>query len=115
MQSSGPSQKPKSPRPQFILGEVLVRFRSEEAAGKERKQAGRLQIEGRETQISIERLDADDELAGLRLVRVNSEDTLKAVAALSARSDVLYAEPQSRPLSPRCAERPVLLIHVDSA
>lgn len=93
-QSDQASKKVTTARPQFIPGELLVRFRSEAAAEREQKQT-KFQIESRETQVSIERLGAADVLAGLRLVRVNSQDTLKAVAAFSARSDVVYAEPNS--------------------
>ena len=41
----------------------------------------------------MESPQAADLLPGLRLVRVGAADTLKAMTALSARPDVLYAEP----------------------
>src|ERR1700730_13800030 len=58
-QSERAIQKTRSPRPEFIPGELLVRFRSEAEAEREQKD-GRLQIEGREAHLSIERLDAAD-------------------------------------------------------
>ena len=74
-------------------GEVLVRFRSEPEAEFQSQSHLRLQIQGGETPITFERPDAADLLTGLRLVRVDAADTLKAIATLNSRSDVLYAEP----------------------
>ncbi len=79
-------------RAEFVPGEVLVRFRSETAA----KQAASLTLStesGTALPLRIERLAATDVVAGLRLARVAPAETLQAVAALNARADVLYAEP----------------------
>ena len=43
--------------------------------------------------LSVEKIVDDDSLAGLRLVHVDVQDTLKAVESLKSRADVLYAEP----------------------
>lgn len=90
-QSSEPKAKP--PHGQFVAGELLVRFRSEEAADQEKLRGGRLQIAGREVQLHIDRPGEAQILSGLRLVRTQPEDTLKAIEALNERADVLYAEP----------------------
>src|SRR5712692_5630933 len=92
-QSSGESlPKLTQLRAEYVPGEVLVRFRSEAAAEKESKRGGRLQIEDREVQISVEKIDAAEVLEGLRLVRVKAEETTSTVSAFNARADVLYAE-----------------------
>lgn len=52
-QSALPTQKPKTPRPQFVPGELLVRFRSEVEAERESK-LGKHQVQGREASVSIE-------------------------------------------------------------
>lgn len=78
---------------QFAAGEVLVRFRSETIAEEQTKRPPKIRVDGREVQLAVERIVDERTLDGLRLVRVNSKDTLKTVEALQARSDVLYAEP----------------------
>jgi len=91
-QSLNPAGKPPTARPRFIPGEVLVRFKSESQA-RAAKQIDTLQIEGRGVPMRIEQIEASDVLHGLRLAHVDPVDTLKAVKALGARPDVLYAEP----------------------
>ncbi len=81
---------------EYVPGEVLVRFRSEETVvgGEESVPMPLLaRGTGREIQASIEKFDGAEMVRGLRLARVPAEDTLKAVEALKARADVLYAEP----------------------
>ncbi|HEY0083137.1 MAG TPA: S8 family serine peptidase, partial [Pyrinomonadaceae bacterium] len=76
----------------FVPGQVLVRFRSESAA----KTAETLSLPLRAAdggQVSLERFSGSEMVRGLRLAKVDPEDTLAAVAELAARSDVLYAEP----------------------
>ena len=46
-----------------------------------------------EVLVQVERFEGSDLVDGLRMVHTAPDDTLKAVAALSARDDVLYAEP----------------------
>jgi uncharacterized repeat protein (TIGR01451 family) len=86
-------QKPKQPRPQFVPGEILVRFRSDSLANAVTKPYEQLRVQGREIQMSVEDTDAARVLSGLRVVHVPTSDTLPAIEALSARPDVLYAEP----------------------
>ena len=52
-----------------------------------------LSIKDRSIPIQIERFDAADMIAGLRLGHVAADDTMTAIQALKTRSDVLYAEP----------------------
>jgi subtilisin family serine protease len=82
----------KNPRPEFVPGEALVRYRSERAAGRQTRQV-MLNVAGRQLSIQIERFDGSDIVPGLRLARVAAEDTLAAIAALKKQPDVLYAEP----------------------
>ena len=88
-----PSDNLKLRGRQFVPGEVLVRFRSEATAEEQTKRPGKIRINGRDVQLTIERIVDDKTLHGLRLVRVNPQDTLKTVESLQKRSDVLYAEP----------------------
>ncbi len=84
----------KEATPAFVPGEVLVRFRSEAKADEARLASEPLRdAEGREMPVEFARSEGLSVVRGLRLARVRDEDTLSAVAALSARPDVLYAEP----------------------
>src|ERR1700730_13361711 len=85
--------KPKLPKPEFVPGEVLVRFRSEALGEKASKQIGVLKVEGRDIQMNIQDIDASSMLKGLRIVHVEASETLSAIEALRVRPDVLYAEP----------------------
>lgn len=127
LQSQGTSPpttaSPKPKKPEFVPGEALVRFKSGKAiegttyleVASEQitpwrsgtlPQAARKQILMR-----VERFAGSDLVEGLRLARVNSEDTLQAIAALNARADVLYAEPNhilrpdTDPNDPRFADQ----------
>jgi uncharacterized repeat protein (TIGR01451 family) len=97
--TEGESLKAKSPKPVSIPGEVLVRFRKQSVPAKSTLMANAradmlLQSSGRSIPIQLERLDSGSEVVeGLRLARVNSQDTEAAIQALRARSDVIYAEP----------------------
>jgi subtilisin family serine protease len=82
----------KNPRPEFVPGEALVRYRSERAAGRQTRQV-MLNVAGRQLSIQIERFDGADIVPGLRLARVATQDTMAAIAALKEQPDVLYAEP----------------------
>ncbi|HEU4594235.1 MAG TPA: S8 family serine peptidase [Pyrinomonadaceae bacterium] len=84
----------KGETPAFVPGEVLVRFRSESKADEAAlASAPLLDAEGRELPVELARAEGLSLVRGLRLARVRAADTLAAVAALSARADVLYAEP----------------------
>ncbi len=79
---------------EFVPGEVIVRFRSEAAAEMSELDASAELTVGRaRIPMRTERIDGAEIVRGLRLVRVPEENTLEAIAALKARPDVLYAEP----------------------
>jgi subtilisin family serine protease len=79
---------------EFVPGEVIVRFREASATGKgETRVASVRSMDGEQIPLSLESLDRTEEMDGLRLARVAPESTLRAVEALRARPDVLYAEP----------------------
>ncbi|MDX6575897.1 MAG: hypothetical protein QOE96_1850 [Blastocatellia bacterium] len=111
---SNPSQaqgetSQKRQRPEFVPGEVLVRFKhgrafegpamvtlpgNDVALQAQQKTSSRaLAMSNEEIPVNLDRFAGSDLVEGLRLARVPPDDTLKAVAALSARDDVLYAEP----------------------
>lgn len=82
----------KRRRPEFVPGEVLVRYRSERLA-KQRTLETLAIPDGRQLSIQLERFDGSEIVPGLRLARVAHEDTMAAIEALRAQPDVLYAEP----------------------
>jgi alpha-tubulin suppressor-like RCC1 family protein/subtilisin family serine protease len=91
----------KRETPAFVPGEVLVRFRSEAKAVEGVRALAPLRDSGgRELPVEFARAEGLEVVRGLRLARVRPADTLAVVAALSARADVLYAEPNyvRRPL-----------------
>jgi len=83
-------QKPS--RPQFVPGQVLVRYRSERLA-RQKTSEKLVSSDGRQLSIQLERFDGADIVPGLRLAHVAPEDTMAAIAALKSQPDVLYAEP----------------------
>jgi len=68
----------KQPRPAFVPGEVLVRYRSDRAASRQTRTA-LLTAGGRRLSISIERFDGSNIVPGLRIARVAADDTLAAI------------------------------------
>ena len=82
----------KRRRPQFVPGQVLVRYRSESAAAINARSHMLIARDGTPLQINVERFDGSNLVSGLRLAHVTG-DTLKAVEALRGQPDVLYAEP----------------------
>lgn len=88
----------KRSRPDFVPGEVLVRYRSEKLAQLQTRQLPHTlrNMAGRELWVQIERFDGSDIVPGLRRAQVSAADTLAAVEALNAQPDVLYAEPNYR-------------------
>ncbi len=82
----------KPTRPQFVPGQVLVRYRSERLA-KQKNLEKLVSSDGRQLSIQLERFDGADIVPGLRLAHVAVEDTMAAIATLKAQPDVLYAEP----------------------
>src|SRR5215211_8574843 len=79
--------------PDFVPGEVLVRYRSESHARGKGASMRIAALDGTVVPVDVERFGGSDLVQGLRLARVPHEDTLKAVAALRRQPDVLYAEP----------------------
>src|SRR6266567_1727488 len=105
---TGPAIVQKRRRPEFVPGDVLVRFKSGRAfegavnvAAPDSDVSPQIPNSGRpglalpqgEIPVTVERFDGSNLVEGLRLAHVAPEDTLRAVAALKARDDVLYAEP----------------------
>jgi subtilisin family serine protease len=83
----------KRRRPEFVPGEILVRYRSEVVAKRQQRASSALKVEGRTIPFQVERFEGSDLVTGLRMARVAAADTLTAIAALAEQSDVLYAEP----------------------
>jgi subtilisin family serine protease len=95
----------KRQRAAHVPGEVLVRFKRNRAIEgvkqisvprNDASSPGSDEIpdafDGQIT-IDVQRFAGSDIVDGLRLARSAPEDTMKAVAALNARDDVIYAEP----------------------
>ncbi len=79
---------------EFVPGEALVRFRS--GAQATRARLAHLNVRsslGDEIPVTVEDVEGFEIVKDLRLAHVAPADTLKAIAALNERSDVLYAEP----------------------
>jgi subtilisin family serine protease len=89
-QPGGVSKKPLSP--EFVPGEVLVRYRSERIAKRQTLQT-LASADGRQLSIQVERFEGADIVPGLRLAHVAAADTMAAIEALKNQPDVLYAEP----------------------
>jgi subtilisin family serine protease len=87
----------KGPKAEFVPGRVLVRFRTGEALAQVSKDNSAVVAlrarNGREIPVEVESFQGSELVEGLRIARVAPEDTLRAIEALSARPDVLYAEP----------------------
>lgn len=82
--------------PEVVAGELLVRFRDDGLRGSKGGVRSEIVVtEGsRQVPVLVERLtEGEDMVEGLRLARVAPEDTESAMAALRARSDVIYVEP----------------------
>ncbi len=91
--SAPPSLGLKRKRPEFVPGDVLVRYKSEAAAKRQQSAVATVNAEGRAIPMQVERFLGSNVVDGLRLARVAPEDTLNAIAALKAQPDVIYAEP----------------------
>ena len=91
-QEKTPNPSQKRSRPEFVPGQVLVRYRSERTANQNTLKT-LASSDGRQLSIQLERFDGADIVPGLRLAHVAPEDTMAAIAALKAQPDVLYAEP----------------------
>jgi Subtilase family/Fervidolysin N-terminal prodomain len=82
----------KRRRPEYVPGQILVRFRNEVTAKGETRSAV-LHANGRSIPIRIERYGGSDLVEGSRIAYVDPADTLTVIEELNQRSDVLYAEP----------------------
>src|SRR5215211_2253588 len=91
-QQESRSQK-KRRLPEFVPGEVLVRYRSESHASSKNASMRMAAVGGTLVPVDLKRFGGSDLVEGLWLARVAPEETLKAVAALRRQPDVLYAEP----------------------
>lgn len=91
----------KPGRPEFVPGQVLVRFKQGHAFEGRRTLTVPSQRRGAKLQstatdqitVDIVQFDKSELVSGLRMAKVSSKDTWMAIAALRARDDVLYAEP----------------------
>src|SRR5260370_29792900 len=100
---NGGSSGSKRSRPEFVPGEALVRFKSDRAfegsrympvpsEGAPQRFAENQSLVGQEEiLVQVDRFDGSDLVDGLRIA--HAADTGKAIAALRARDDVEYAEP----------------------
>lgn len=87
----------KTVQGEFVPGQILVRFRRGGAIA-EASERGSTPLwlrsrSGREMPIEVENFEGSEIVEGLRIARVQPEDTLHAIEALKALPDVLYAEP----------------------
>jgi len=100
---------PQTKRPQFVPGEILVRFRQDFASRVFRPDLTVMQS-GSELHLQIERLGGPEIVAGLCLAHVAAADTARALEALRSLPEVLYAEPnfiryaEAVPNDPRYSE-----------
>ncbi len=83
----------KRPRPEFVPGEVLVRYQSESVAKLQPRTTTLQSSEGQAIVMQVERFEGLEIVSGLRIARVAPEDTLKAIEAFKQQPNVLYAEP----------------------
>jgi subtilisin family serine protease len=92
----------KRRRPEFVPGEALVRFKPGRAfEGKTSVSLARKELsatssdnrDGQQMPVEVGRFAGSDLVDGLRLARMSPHQTLESVAALNARDDVIYAEP----------------------
>src|SRR2546425_4181390 len=106
-QNNQPRAGEKRGRPEFVSGEALVRFKrgrafegaarlpvpNDDASSLAAGKAADLAQSQEHVLVSIDRFEGSEIVDGLRLARMAPDDTAKAIAALRARDDVLYAEP----------------------
>jgi uncharacterized repeat protein (TIGR01451 family) len=77
-----------------VPGEIIVRFRTEAPPAAKGNSQVDLAVVGRaEIPVDFQRFAGPELVRGLRLARVAPEETERAIEALRARPDVLYAEP----------------------
>src|SRR4051812_42875133 len=102
--NSAQSFPTKRRRPEFVAGEALVRFKKNRAwegslplsVTTRRLESGLLDLSLRSpavVPVTVERFAGSNLIDGLRVAHMEPSETLTAIAALKARDDVLYAEP----------------------
>ncbi|MBA2341559.1 MAG: S8 family serine peptidase, partial [Pyrinomonadaceae bacterium] len=87
------TNKVKSSRAEFVPGEILVRFRTEETAASKERAIAPLRANNQEIALDVQQFEGSEIIEGLRVAHVAPEQTLDAIEALNKRADVLYAEP----------------------
>ncbi|HEU4510285.1 MAG TPA: S8 family serine peptidase [Pyrinomonadaceae bacterium] len=82
-------------KPDFVPGELLVRFRQGTAAARNKSRASIsvATATGRTVDVEVNHFGGSELVDGLRLARVAPEDAPAALRSLRARTDVAYAEP----------------------
>lgn len=94
--ASFPARVGKSARtkqPDYVPGDVLVRYRSDAVAKRQPQTATIESLNGQSIAVRIERFEGSDLVDGLRIAKVDPADTMEAIAALKRQPNVLYAEP----------------------
>lgn len=88
-----PKKVVKRQRPAFVPGEILVRYRPELQPKSSRITTHVTANDGAFVPVQVEQFEGSKLVDGLRLARVEADDTLKTVEALRRLPQVLYAEP----------------------
>lgn len=90
-----PTTLNREKRPEFVPGEVLVRFKpgTANARLKSRATMSVAMFGARSLRVELNHFGGSDIVEGLMLAQVPADDTLDAIKAFRARSDVEYAEP----------------------
>jgi subtilisin family serine protease len=98
-QEPSPADHTKRRRADFVAGEALVRFKPGRAfegqrwLTRSRQEPSAAPADTEQLPVQVDRFAGSDLVEGLRLAHTLPEETLQAIAALRARDDVLYAEP----------------------
>src|SRR2546425_6232003 len=106
-QENQAAARQKRQRPEFVPGEALVRFKqnrafegaaslpvpNDDALLQSQDKSSALAQAQEQVFVNVDRFEGSDIVDGLRLARMAPDDTMKGIAALQARDDVLYAEP----------------------
>ena len=106
-QETQAAARQKRQRPEFVPGEALVRFKqnrafegaaslpvpNDDALLQSQDKSSALAQAQEQVFVNVDRFEGSDIVDGLRLARMAPDDTMKGIAALQARDDVLYAEP----------------------
>jgi Subtilase family/Fervidolysin N-terminal prodomain len=91
---TGPApESDKRHRAHSVPGEILVRFREDAAPAKARRTQLLVDQAGAQIPVDLEQSPGFEIVPGLRIARVAATETQRAIAALRARPDVIYAEP----------------------